>query len=83
MFSVHCKGHGGLVLLDELAITRLENTAHGIELHWRCTCGTEGVELQGSLAGAVASSDVREQRGASPPSHRALRPCPCGGRRRP
>jgi hypothetical protein len=53
MFSVHCKGHGGRVLLDEWAITRLANTAHGIEVHWRCSCGTDGVELLGALAGAV------------------------------
>jgi hypothetical protein len=53
MFSVHCKGHGGTVLLDELAITGLVNTEHGIELHWRCSCGTEGVELLGALAEAV------------------------------
>jgi hypothetical protein len=50
MFSVHCAGHGTRVLLSERAITSLTNTDHGIELHWRCLCGTEGVELLGRLA---------------------------------
>lgn len=53
MFSVFCNGHGRTVLLDELAITGLVNTEHGIELHWHCSCGTDGVELLGALAGAV------------------------------
>jgi hypothetical protein len=50
MISVHCAGHGGRVLLSERAITQLVNTNHGIELHWRCTCGTEGVDVLGRLA---------------------------------
>jgi hypothetical protein len=50
MFTAHCSGHGGPVLLSERAITRLVNTSHGIEVHWRCHCGTEGVELTGVLA---------------------------------
>ena len=54
MFTVHCSGHGGRVLLDESAITSLVNGKDGIEMRWRCTCGTEGIELLGSLAGSVA-----------------------------
>ena len=50
MFSVHCTGHGGRVILSNRAITSLVNTEHGIELHWRCQCGTEGIELMGALA---------------------------------
>jgi hypothetical protein len=50
MFTVTCETHGGVVLLPESHITRLVNTPHGIELHWRCFCGTEGVELTGLLA---------------------------------
>jgi hypothetical protein len=53
MFTVYCSGHGAHVLLDELAITRLVNTDHGIELHWRCSCGTEGVERSGATADAL------------------------------
>jgi len=54
MFTVHCPTHGGAVLLSERAITRLVNTPHGIEMHWRCFCGTEGIELTGLLADADA-----------------------------
>lgn len=54
MFTVHCPVHGGAVLLSERSITRLVNTPHGIELHWRCFCGSEGVELTGLLAEADA-----------------------------
>ena len=50
MFSVHCAGHGSRVILGTRAITKLENTDHGIELHWRCHCGTVGVDLVGRLA---------------------------------
>lgn len=50
MFSVHCTGHGSRVILSNRSITRLENTADGIALHWHCPCGTEGVELLGQHA---------------------------------
>ena len=50
MFTVHCEGHGSRVILGNRSITRLDNTTHGIELHWRCPCGTTGVELVGLLA---------------------------------
>jgi len=54
MFTVNCAGHGGHVLLDESAITSLVNRQDSIELHWRCSCGTEGVEVLDSLAGTAA-----------------------------
>lgn len=54
MFTVSCTGHGGRVLLDESAITSLVNADDSIELRWRCTCGTEGIELVGSLAGSAS-----------------------------
>ena len=50
MFTVECKGHGSRVPLSERSITRLVNTDHGIEMHWRCPCGTEGVDVLGVLA---------------------------------
>ena len=56
MFTVHCPTHGGAVLLSERAITRLVNTTRGIELHWRCLCGTEGVEVTGLLADPPAAA---------------------------
>jgi hypothetical protein len=52
MFTVDCTGHGTRVLLTNRQITGLVNTPHGIELRWRCSCGTEGVELMGLLAEA-------------------------------
>jgi hypothetical protein len=42
------------VLLDESAITSLVNKKDTIDMHWRCTCGTEGVEVLGPLAGRAA-----------------------------
>jgi hypothetical protein len=50
MFSVYCEGHASRVILSNRQITQLVNTDHGIELHWRCSCGTEGSELTGLLA---------------------------------
>lgn len=47
MFSVFCKGHRARVILGNRSITRLDNTDHGIELHWHCPCGTDGMELYG------------------------------------
>ena len=55
MVTVPCTGHGGRVLLDESAITSLVNNAGGTsEMHWRCSCGTEGIDVVGSLAGSAA-----------------------------
>ena len=50
MFTVHCPGHGSRVILGDGAITKLVNGDHGIEVHWRCDCGTEGIELMGRPA---------------------------------
>jgi hypothetical protein len=49
MFSVHCAGHRSRVILGNRHITGLVNTDHGIEMHWRCRCGHEGMELLGRL----------------------------------
>jgi hypothetical protein len=50
MFSVYCPTHGGQILLSSRHIESLRNTDHGIEIHWRCVCGTRGVEVSGRLA---------------------------------
>lgn len=55
MFAVHCAGHGSRVILSNRHITNLRNTDHGIELSWRCPCGTEGMEVLGRLAAPAAS----------------------------
>jgi hypothetical protein len=55
MFPVHCAAHGRTVLLPYGRI-RLENTAAGIVVHYRCTCGHEGRERTGALAAATAAT---------------------------
>lgn len=50
MFAIYCEGHGSRVILSNRHITHLDNTDHGIEMHWQCTCGTEGVEVLGQHA---------------------------------
>ena len=47
MFTAHCPTHGTEVLLFARNITGLVNTADGIVVSWRCTCGTEGTLLTG------------------------------------
>lgn len=55
MFDITCPRHGHRVLLfgDQY---RLANTSHGIEVHWRCTCGSTGVETLGVRSGARRSA---------------------------
>jgi hypothetical protein len=43
MFSVECPGHGSRVLLGLESIETLVSTPDGLEVHWRCTCGEQGV----------------------------------------
>ncbi len=40
---MHCPHHDGTVLLSEEAIVALELVEGGIDVHYRCTCGYEGV----------------------------------------
>ena len=44
MFKVDCPVHGCEVLLFG-SQTQVVNTENGIELHWCCSCCTEGVEI--------------------------------------
>jgi hypothetical protein len=48
MFSVFCTGHGGEVLLWASNIIGMVNTAEGIELRWRCPCGSTGTWITGA-----------------------------------
>ena len=48
MFSVDCPGHAARVLLGPEAIVALISGPHGMELHWRCTCGRTGVWRTGA-----------------------------------
>jgi len=47
MFSVDCPRHGTRVLLGLSDIDRINNTDHGIEVHYTCTCGYVGLWLTG------------------------------------
>ena len=51
MFSVYCPGHRQQVLLFSDNIESLVNRPSGVELRWRCTCGTAGVERVGRERG--------------------------------
>jgi len=42
MYDVYCPTHQATVLLGARSIEGLEHTDHGIDLHWRCRCGTTG-----------------------------------------
>jgi hypothetical protein len=43
MFDVFCPRHQRQVLLGARSIEHLAHTGTGIELHFRCHCGHEGV----------------------------------------
>ena len=45
MFAVFCEKHGARVLLSSSSILSLDNGPDGPAVHWRCTCGHEGVWL--------------------------------------
>ncbi|MDQ1364034.1 MAG: hypothetical protein QOJ52_3395 [Acidimicrobiaceae bacterium] len=42
MFAIYCSGHESRVLLFSEHIEALVNRPDGVELRWRCTCGTTG-----------------------------------------
>jgi len=44
MFVVYCPAHRSRILLFSDNIRALVNASTGVELHWRCTCGTEGIK---------------------------------------
>ena len=55
MFPVHCDNHGRVVLLPYGRI-RVLDTADGPVVHYRCTCGHEGVDLLGRRPSAVVAA---------------------------
>jgi hypothetical protein len=55
MLSVQCPRHGRRMLLDLRQICGVVNTDHGIEVHYRCTCGHEGVWLTGARVRSLAN----------------------------
>ena len=50
MLAVDCPGHGGRVLVALDGLEAVRNTAVGIEVWWRCPCGTRGVACLGRPA---------------------------------
>jgi hypothetical protein len=50
MFRAYCPTHGAEVLLSPLSIEAVDNRPDGIDIHWRCTCGTAGVLHTGAAA---------------------------------
>ncbi len=57
MLSVQCPRHGRRVLLGLRQICGIVNTDHGIEVHYTCTCGHEGLWLTGAKARYRGNSD--------------------------
>lgn len=49
MFSIDCPKHGSTVLLGLSDINLINNTNHGIEVHYTCSCGHNGVWLTGKI----------------------------------
>lgn len=55
MFAPFCPVHGSRVLLFAGNIRAIRNSSDGIEVHYRCTCGHEGVWRTGRSARAPGS----------------------------
>lgn len=55
MFSVMCPGHRREVLLTRSNITGLANTVDGVEVHWRCRCGSTGTWFTGAVRTPAAA----------------------------
>jgi hypothetical protein len=56
MFTVHCPTHRAEVLLGARSIEHLRNTDSGVELAWRCHCGTRGVLRFAALDDAAVAA---------------------------
>lgn len=52
MFTIYCSGHDSRVLLFAEHIEELVNRPDGVELRWRCPCGTTGTSLIHRTTGA-------------------------------
>lgn len=53
MFDVFCDHHGGRVLLGTSRIEQIRNTEDGIDVSFRCYCGTSGIWHTGRRAHAA------------------------------
>ena len=43
VFTAYCENHGGPVLLFTHNITAMFNESDGIDVHFQCPCGYQGV----------------------------------------
>lgn len=62
MFDVYCPEHGSRILLFANDIEEIRNTENGVEVHYRCPCGYQGVWLTGRAEGKPRVTE--ESRGA-------------------
>lgn len=53
MFDVYCPQHGSRVLLDLTSIDSIVHTTLGLDVHYRCYCGHEGVWTTGHKVAAA------------------------------
>src|ERR1017187_4326663 len=81
MFAVYCPAHRSRILLFSDNIRALVNGPTGAELHWRCTCGAEGVKRVHRVENHWRSSGDGTTTGALPGPHddegRASWSAPC------
>ena len=54
LFAVFCPSHETKVLMTEYNVTDVHNSPSGIEVHYRCSCGHEGVWETGRSRVAAA-----------------------------
>lgn len=62
VLDVFCTGHGRVVLLPTEGIEALRHLADGIEVTWRCPCGTRGATVVGRPPVRLAAVDGSAQR---------------------
>jgi hypothetical protein len=61
-FAVDCPRHHTRVLLFTHDVTKVQTTPRGIEVHYRCFCGHEGVWLTESASPAPQAVNAGQAR---------------------
>ena len=59
MLTVHCPAHRTRVLIFTSGVEGVRNTAEGIEVDYRCTCGHRGTWLSGRRRRSGADAAAR------------------------
>lgn len=62
MLDVFCPGHARVVLLPTEGIEALRHLPDGIEVTWRCSCGTRGAAVVGRPPVRLAAVDGSAER---------------------